>query len=166
MIENKNLCLDCNQPNIVPYWCNNCNSKQFRQNFNKWTSGNSLIDNFIQDAQLKARNYHEVLEWIPYDRFRNIEILDKGGFSTIYKAIWLDGSISKWDKDKNQWHRYFYKLEDKNYQIAKQVGVASPLNENEKTGRRVALKSLNNSSNIEDVLSEVTKLLHIIVNCL
>jgi hypothetical protein len=29
------------------------------------------------------------LRWIPYDKFKNVEYLDKGGFGTIYKAIWL-----------------------------------------------------------------------------
>jgi hypothetical protein len=30
------------------------------------------------------------LKWIPYDKFKNIEYLDKGGFGTIYKATWLE----------------------------------------------------------------------------
>jgi hypothetical protein len=29
------------------------------------------------------------LRWIPYNKFKNVEYLDKGGFSTIYKAIWF-----------------------------------------------------------------------------
>ncbi|CAB4380732.1 unnamed protein product [Rhizophagus irregularis] len=33
----------------------------------------------------------EILEWIEYDRFENVEYLTKGGFGTIYKAIWKDG---------------------------------------------------------------------------
>jgi hypothetical protein len=40
------------------------------------------MDEFILQNRLK---------WIPYNRFINIEYLDKGGFSTIYKAsIWLN----------------------------------------------------------------------------
>ncbi|UZO08534.1 uncharacterized protein OCT59_028788 [Rhizophagus irregularis] len=38
------------------------------------------MDNFILEKKLK---------WIPYDKFRNVEFLDKGGFGTIYKAIWF-----------------------------------------------------------------------------
>ncbi|UZO08891.1 uncharacterized protein OCT59_029136 [Rhizophagus irregularis] len=38
------------------------------------------MDNFIFEKKLK---------WIPYDKFKNVEYLDKGGFSTIYKANWL-----------------------------------------------------------------------------
>ncbi|CAB4431909.1 unnamed protein product [Rhizophagus irregularis] len=40
------------------------------------------MDNFILEKKLK---------WIPYDKFRNVEYLDKGGFGTIYKAIWFYG---------------------------------------------------------------------------
>src|SRR5581483_6338906 len=94
------LCPGCKQQNDILYWCQTCNSEQFRKNFDKWTSGNSLVNNFIQDAQLEARNNHEVMEWIPYNRFRNIEYLAQGGSSTIYKAIWLDGYINEWNREK------------------------------------------------------------------
>ena len=45
------LCSDCNEPNSFISWCQNCNSKRFQQDFNKWTSGNKFIDKFIHDAQ-------------------------------------------------------------------------------------------------------------------
>ena len=94
------LCSDCNEPNTDYDWCQNCNSKRFQQDFNKWTSGNRFIDKFIQDAQLKARNKWEIIEWIPYNRLRNIKYLAQGGFSIVYKAIWLNGRIDKWDSEK------------------------------------------------------------------
>ncbi|UZO26782.1 uncharacterized protein OCT59_018995 [Rhizophagus irregularis] len=31
-----------------------------------------------------------MLKWFPYNKFNNVEYLDKGGFGTIYKAIWKD----------------------------------------------------------------------------
>jgi hypothetical protein len=31
------------------------------------------------------------LSWIPYNKFKNVEYLDKGGFGTIYKATWSYG---------------------------------------------------------------------------
>ncbi len=144
------LCSDCNEPNTWFNWCQNCNSKRFQQDFNKWTSGNEFIDKFIQDAQLKARNYREVIEWIPYNRLRNIKYLAQGGFSIVYKAIWLDGFIESWDSGKQQWLRYSYKLEVKDYENAKRENIKSPLNENEEYGENVVLKSLNNSTNIND----------------
>ena len=50
----------------------------------------------------------EVLEWIEYDRFENIEYLAKGGFGTTYKATWKDGFIKYWDSENNQWIRKKY----------------------------------------------------------
>jgi len=76
----------------------------------------------------------KVLEWIPYNRLTNIKYLAKGGFSTVYNAIWLDGCITKWDYDKKQWGRRIDNIK----------------------GHEIAIKSLNNSSNInEKFLNEV-----------
>jgi len=47
----------------------------------------------------------EVIEWIEYDRFENIEYLTKGGFATTFKAIWKDGDINYWDSENNRWIR-------------------------------------------------------------
>ncbi|CAB4443427.1 unnamed protein product [Rhizophagus irregularis] len=44
-------------------------------------SGNTIMDNFILEKRLK---------WFPYDKFINVEYLDKGGFGIIYKAMMLD----------------------------------------------------------------------------
>ncbi|CAB4438282.1 unnamed protein product [Rhizophagus irregularis] len=44
------------------------------------------MDNFILEKKLK---------WIPYYKFKNVEYLDKGGFGTIYKAIWLNNNEDK-----------------------------------------------------------------------
>jgi hypothetical protein len=99
------LCEECKQPKTDSLWCRSCNSKRFQQNFKNWTSGNSEVDKFIQKTQLKARGSREILEWIEYDRFENVEYLAKGGFGTIYKAIWKDGYIDKWNSENNQWKR-------------------------------------------------------------
>ena len=89
-------CEECKQPS---------NAKQFQQNFKNWTSGNYDIDEFIQNAQLKAKNYREVLEWIDYDKFNNVEYLAKGGFGTTYKASWKDGNIKSLDFVNDLWNR-------------------------------------------------------------
>ena len=73
---------------------------------------------------------NQVLEWIPYNRLKNIEYIDKGGFGIIYKAIWLDGSIKDWSNNKNEWKRTKEKI--------------------------VVLKSFDKSSNLnEEFLNEV-----------
>ncbi|CAB4427804.1 unnamed protein product [Rhizophagus irregularis] len=43
-------------------------------------SGNTIIDDFILEKGLR---------WIPYNKFKNVEYFNEGGFGTIYKAIWL-----------------------------------------------------------------------------
>ena len=96
------LCEKCKQPKNNYLWCRMC---VFQQNFKNWTSGNHDIDEFIQKAQLKAKNEYKVLEWIEYDRFENVEYLAKGGFGTTYKATWKDGHISNWNSKNNQWKR-------------------------------------------------------------
>src|SRR5437588_10716307 len=107
-MENDNtlygLCPECNKPNTWYSWCNQCNAQRFQQDFPNWTSGNIYIDNFIQETQLSAKDPWEILEWIPYNRLTNIKYLAKGGFSTVYKAIWLDGEIRHWDYDNKQWY--------------------------------------------------------------
>ena len=129
------LCPECNNRYLFwDEWCNQCNAKRFQQDFPNWTSGNIYIDNFIQESQLNAQWHTHVLEWIPYNRLTNIKYLAKGGFSTVYNAIWLDGRIDKWDYNKKQWDRY----------------------RNPYSDYSVVIKSLNNSSNInEEFLNEV-----------
>ena len=72
------LCKGCKQPNTDIDWCQPCNSKRFQQNFKNWTSGNDEVDKFIQKTQLNAKEDKEILEWIEYDRFENIEYIIKG----------------------------------------------------------------------------------------
>ena len=132
------LCRECSQPNTGEYWCQSCNSKHFQCDFNKWTSGNKEIDEFIQNFQLNATRYEEVLEWIPYKEFENIEYLAKGGFGTVHKAKWIDGYIWNWDIRRNNWKRI--------------------------SDWDIVLKSLNNSQNLAaDFLQEVCNLLSLIL---
>ncbi|GBC01718.1 hypothetical protein RclHR1_00430035 [Rhizophagus clarus] len=124
--ENKvELCNECKKLYIDYQWCQQCNSRRFQKDFSKWTSKNEFIDNFIQEAQLNAKNSYEVLEWIPFDKLSNINYHDKGGFSEIHKAIWLDGPIYSWDFDKQRWNRWKFQM-----------------------GYEIILKILNNSSNL------------------
>ena len=117
-------CSSCEQPNTGNKWCQNCNSKRFQRDFDKWTSGNNRIDKFIQETQLKAKNYREIIEWIPYNRLRNIEYFAKGGFSTIYKAIWLGGRIEEWNDWSQNWKRGRYSLDIvSDYCTAKQKDI-------------------------------------------
>jgi len=82
-----------------------CYTEYFQQNFKNWTSGNNDIDKFIRDIQLSEHTYYDVekaLEWILYDRFRDIKCIVK---DEIYKANWIDGYINKWDEENQNWER-------------------------------------------------------------
>ncbi|RHZ82074.1 hypothetical protein Glove_114g147 [Diversispora epigaea] len=78
-------CKGCQQENTGLNWCNFCNSKRFQTEFDKWTSHDKEIDQYIQQMQLNAK------------RFLNGYHL-KGGFGKVFKAKWLDGFITSWDR--------------------------------------------------------------------
>ncbi|GBC09398.1 hypothetical protein RclHR1_08820009 [Rhizophagus clarus] len=59
-----------------------------------WSSGNEKIDEFIQDMQLKVKDYDDaVLEWIPYNQFNEIKEVGRHGFVTVNSATWNDGPL-------------------------------------------------------------------------
>ncbi|POG77962.1 kinase-like domain-containing protein [Rhizophagus irregularis DAOM 181602=DAOM 197198] len=124
------VCGECNEPGTGYLWCQPCNAKRFKENFKNWTSGNKNIDELIQQAQLNAFFYAKCLEWIPFENFENVTYLTRGGFSKIYSADWPEGNIWNWDIENQEWKR---------------------------VSRKVALKSLINSSNniSNDFLNEV-----------
>ncbi|EXX76075.1 kinase-like domain-containing protein [Rhizophagus irregularis DAOM 181602=DAOM 197198] len=124
------LCEGCKQPNTSYEWCQPCISNHFQQNFKNWTSGNHDVDEFIQKAQLKAKDEDHIIEWIEYDKFEDVEYLAKGGFGTTFKAVWKDGPWKTYDISTKQLERESY--------------------------TKVALKCLHNSQDISaDFLKEV-----------
>ncbi|RIA80560.1 hypothetical protein C1645_882089 [Glomus cerebriforme] len=90
-------------------------------------SGNKQIDDFIQQMQSKVNNENDMIfEWIPYNRFDEIKEIGKGGFSAVYSAIWKDGPLL--------WNTSEYVRE---------------------SNKKIALKCLDNSQNINEFLNEV-----------
>jgi hypothetical protein len=134
--KNFGLCKNCKQLNTGSYWCHACDSQHLQQNFKNWTSGNHDVDEFIQKAQLKAKTWLRVIEWIEYEKFDDVEYLAKGGFGTTFKAVWKEGRIVNWNYDNNQWKR--------------------------SSKKEVALKCLHNSQgNATEFLKEVRYFLYI-----
>ncbi|GBC41164.2 kinase-like domain-containing protein [Rhizophagus irregularis DAOM 181602=DAOM 197198] len=123
------ICGECNEPGTGSKWCQPCNAKRFKDNFKNWTGGNKDIDEFIQQSQLNAVYYKKYLEWIPFENFKVITYITKGGFGKIYSAEWSEGCIYFWDIENQKWIRH---------------------------SRKVALKSLDNSSCISaEFLNEI-----------
>ncbi|CAG8523920.1 2238_t:CDS:2 [Dentiscutata heterogama] len=98
-------CHFCHQEWVYPRWCRHCNVNYFKSEFPKWTSGNSKIDTFIQEAQLTAELPDQVLEWLPENQFTGLSQIGSGGYGTVYKAYRKCGRICKWDFTSNTYER-------------------------------------------------------------
>src|SRR5688572_25944594 len=58
-------------------------------------SGNKYIDEFINYTRI---NFVQ-MAFIPFDQFRDVKMIGKGGFSKIYKATWINGP-PYWNEEK------------------------------------------------------------------
>ena len=98
------------------YYCESCHSAYFRDNFAHWTSGDSRIDELIQNSQLYAIGTWGLIEWIEYTNLENIEFVAHGGFGSVYKAVWKDGPIDTWDNNRN--YNKFELQRNNNFEVA------------------------------------------------
>lgn len=99
--------------------CNNCrNRKGFQREYFYWIcdqcykakteftpSGNEAIDDFIKQTLSNDDKMYWEMEFVPFEKFKNIEYIAKGGFSKIYKATWEDGPITSWNREKQKYNR-------------------------------------------------------------
>ena len=165
-------CPECNQ-DYEYGWCKPCNSNHFQNDFNNWTSGNDKTNKFIRDAQLNANSNRKVIEWIPYDRFKDVKQIGKGGFGTIHYARWIDGPIKEWDIENQQWERWVG-IEDEDEEEDDDDDDDDEEEDNDDDdeeedkdkvedddGLEVALKKFDNFVNFNDVLNEVNSLSNI-----
>src|SRR5437868_723436 len=67
------------------------------------SSGNKVIDDFIMHTLTNRNSKSMKMQFIPYDRFKDVKFIAEGGFSKIYKATWIDGPIFSGNVDK---HKY------------------------------------------------------------
>ena len=114
-------CKKCNSTRYSDRYCEECISQHLQSLFSTWTSGNEIIDNFIQKCQRISSLPTFILEWIPFEQFYDVTKLTEGGFSSIYSATWTKGPIIDYNENKKEFI-YFNNL-------------------------AIVLKSLNNSSN-------------------
>jgi len=54
----------------------------------RWTSGNSKLDEFIEETQQNSKFCDDFVEWIPNSNLENIKFLTGGGNSEVYHGIW------------------------------------------------------------------------------
>jgi hypothetical protein len=111
--------------NIIKEWCESCKIYYFEKNFA--SSGNEIIDNIIQEMQLKIDyNSDIVFEWIPYYQLNDIQEMSKNDLGIMYSATWINGPLYYGD---GEWTR--------------------------KSNKGVTLKYLYNSQNIIKLLNKV-----------
>ncbi|RIB10893.1 kinase-like domain-containing protein [Gigaspora rosea] len=81
-------CRHCRKYNTNKSWCLVCDPNLIIRN---WTCWDKEIDYCIKRFQLRTFEYESMIEWIPFERLKNIKKIGQGGFSTIFSAIWMDG---------------------------------------------------------------------------
>ncbi|GBC04928.1 hypothetical protein RclHR1_05950012 [Rhizophagus clarus] len=99
------------------------------------SSGNEDIDNFIRSTLLI---YDVRLDFAPFDKFKDLKFIAEGGFSKIYKATWIDGPITTWNCEKQEYNRH--------------------------ANKTVVLKELNDSKNINSEQLNEIKIFHTLSN--
>ncbi len=74
--------------------CEGCKEKEIEKLTDKY--GNEKIARFLYyQCKLNARYYYsEYIQWIPFDEFKNIKYLAKGGFGEVHKATWIYGDCN------------------------------------------------------------------------
>ena len=105
--------------------CKGCKGKKIGKLTDKY--GNEEIARFLYyQCKLNANMYYnEYIQWIPFDEFKNIEYLAKGGFGEVHKATWINGYYDKYEtkyEDRDVLKRiYDSSSDDKIVDILKEV---------------------------------------------
>src|SRR5438046_9914015 len=101
---NHENCSYCNKPFTEELWCKKCDPRCIIEG---WTSGNNDIDKFIKYTIYDARNYigDKFLEWVPFDRFKDIKQIGEGGFAKVYSTTWIDVEAKYKGQDDGSWKK-------------------------------------------------------------
>src|SRR4051794_30715432 len=70
------ICNHCQRYNTDFAWCRSCDPKEIIKKF--VSSGSDKIDELIKKSILDATWYKNYLEWIPYERLKDIKELGEG----------------------------------------------------------------------------------------
>ena len=67
-----------------------------------YKSGNKIVDDFIRNLQIKSNEISDIVEFIPFNQFKDIEFIDK---VNSYEATWINGNIHSWNKKNMNFER-------------------------------------------------------------
>ncbi|RGB22415.1 hypothetical protein C1646_822555 [Rhizophagus diaphanus] len=133
----------CYKPKYGKLWCKECVPRCIIEG---WNCGNNDIDEFIKNTIYNAKysdddDYPFFLEWVPFDRFKDVKQIGEGGFAKVYSATWIDGKAEYKRQNGGSWKK------------------------EEPKPIKVALKKLNDSQNISvNYLNEIKTLWIIYLN--
>src|SRR5439155_11613098 len=101
--------------------CESCKRKKIKKLTDKCE--NEEMARFIYDSKLnKDYYYSNYIRWIPFDEFRDIEYLGKGGYGEVHKATWIGCYYDREDIDvvlKRIYNSFCNKIRD----ILKEVKI-------------------------------------------
>ena len=85
--------------------------------------GNREIAKLLYECKLNAKHHNDYIRWIPFDEFKNIEYLAKGGFGEVHKATWINyyDSFDEEYGDQEVVLERIHNLNDKIVDILKEV---------------------------------------------
>src|ERR1043165_2755175 len=78
--EEVTVCIYCNKPFNEKLWCKECDPHRIIEG---WSSGNLNIDKFIKDTMYNSGFDSKFLEWVPFDKFTDVEQIGEGGFTKV-----------------------------------------------------------------------------------
>jgi len=84
-------------------WCESCKLNHFQLNYGEFPSGNNEIDKILKYNYCKSRSSGELIEWIPYNEFK--DIVHIAYHKEIYSADWPKGYICYWNSNNLNWDR-------------------------------------------------------------
>ena len=99
--------------------CESCKRRKIEKLTDKY--GNEEMARFLYyQCKLNAYDYdNDYIRWIPFDEFKNIEYLAKGGFGEVHKATWIEYGYE--DEDVVLKRIYNNSSDDKIVDILKEV---------------------------------------------
>ncbi|GBC02000.1 hypothetical protein RclHR1_04400023 [Rhizophagus clarus] len=84
-------------------FCKSCFEHHYEKTQKDFSSGNETLDNLVKYVRYSENDNISFLQWIPFDRLKDVTYLTKGGGGTTSTATWLDGRYSRWSHDEKSW---------------------------------------------------------------
>ncbi|RIA94179.1 hypothetical protein C1645_873635 [Glomus cerebriforme] len=103
------------------------------------------------------------MEFVPYDQFNNVEFIVEGGFSKIYKATWINGSISEWNRKDHCRQYIIYRdfhsgnifFDSYNYAVIGDLGISKSATETESAEDNEIMKTFWDRNHDTELIIEI-----------